>query len=133
MALEAVQILRFPGRAVALVTAETAELGERMGEMHRLDAPPDPGRPPMKSAKVPRGQDLRTRRDVCDGVAAPLAIAGVLCELGDQVMVLISRAERFAAFPSIGVGHLAGDCAANRLDHVGEQVQAVSKPEPGVP
>jgi hypothetical protein len=53
--LEAVQLLRLPGRAVALVSAETAEAGERMGELRRLDAPPDPHRQAMGYApRVPQ-------------------------------------------------------------------------------
>jgi hypothetical protein len=53
MALEAVQLLRFPGRALALVSSEVAAVGVQMGEMRRLDAPPDPGSPPMRPARVP--------------------------------------------------------------------------------
>jgi hypothetical protein len=34
--LECVLLLRLPGRAVALVSAEVAQLGERMGELRRL-------------------------------------------------------------------------------------------------
>ena len=39
VALEAVQLLRLPGRCVALVSAEVAEVGERMNELRRLDRP----------------------------------------------------------------------------------------------
>jgi hypothetical protein len=38
VALEAVRLLRLPGDHRALVSAETAELAERMGEVKRLDA-----------------------------------------------------------------------------------------------
>ena len=54
MALEVVQLLRLPGDRRALVDAETAELGERMGELLRLDAKPDPGRPVMRYARATR-------------------------------------------------------------------------------
>jgi hypothetical protein len=53
VALEAVQLLRFPGRAVALVSREVAELGERMGELRRLDAEPDQDRQAIRGAARP--------------------------------------------------------------------------------
>ena len=39
VALEAVQLLRLPGRCVALVDSQVAEVGERMNELRRLDRP----------------------------------------------------------------------------------------------
>jgi hypothetical protein len=45
--LEVVQLLRLPGQCRALVPANVAELGERMGEFKRLDVPPDPDAQPM--------------------------------------------------------------------------------------
>jgi hypothetical protein len=46
--LEVVRLLRLPGDARALVTSETAELLQAMGEGKRLDLPPDPDREPMR-------------------------------------------------------------------------------------
>jgi hypothetical protein len=44
VALECVQLLRFPGQARALMSPEVAEIGVKMGEMKRLD-PPRPATP----------------------------------------------------------------------------------------
>jgi hypothetical protein len=44
MPLECVRLLRLPGDCRALVSAEVAALGERMGEFKRLDSPADPYR-----------------------------------------------------------------------------------------
>jgi hypothetical protein len=49
-----VQLLRLPGDCRALVPAHVAELGERLGELRRLDAPPGPAREPMRKARPPR-------------------------------------------------------------------------------
>jgi hypothetical protein len=57
VALEAVQLLRLPGRHVALVSRLTAELGERLGELRRLDAEhyadAEPERPTRHAAGMP--------------------------------------------------------------------------------
>lgn len=54
--LEVVLLLRLPGQRRALVDAETAELGERMGELRRLDGEqdpqPQPVRPPAQAGRV---------------------------------------------------------------------------------
>lgn len=49
--VEVVQILRLPGDHRAMVSEETARLGEWMGELRRLDAEPDPDRPPLRAPR----------------------------------------------------------------------------------
>jgi hypothetical protein len=50
VALECVLLTRLPGRAVALVSAEVATIGEQMGEMRRLDLPRDEDRQSLRCA-----------------------------------------------------------------------------------
>jgi hypothetical protein len=50
VAVEVVRLLRFPGDCRALVSEATAALGERMGEMKRLDVVPDASRPAMRQS-----------------------------------------------------------------------------------
>ena len=54
--LEVVRLLRLPGDCRALVPREVTELGERMGELRRLDRPQDPARPPLRVRPVPPRQ-----------------------------------------------------------------------------
>lgn len=51
MALECVLLLRLPGDHRAMVSEETARLGEWMGELKRLDAEPGRDRPPLRTPR----------------------------------------------------------------------------------